>query len=112
MRFLCFMYYAKFFVYHLIYSSFNPQRLGITITPIIWMRKLRLGNINFLPKFTQLVNGRSGEKIKSGSKPLSSTLMASSPVEFCEMSVVIPEVSVILTLNILEVRLLEVREKY
>ena len=38
--------------------------------------------------------------------------MASSLVEFCEMSVVIPEVSVILTFNILGIRLFEVREKY
>lgn len=38
--------------------------------------------------------------------------MASSLMEFCEMCVVIPEVSVILTFNILEIRLLEVGEKY
>lgn len=38
------------------------------------------------------------------------TLMASSPVEFGEISVVIPEVSVTLTLNILEVSYLKLEK--
>lgn len=41
MHFLCFMYLAKLFEYYLIYSSLNPEKLGII--PITQVRKLRLG---------------------------------------------------------------------
>ena len=79
------------------------------------MRKLRLGEKKyiyiFLPKFTELINGRNREKIRSGSKLLSSIFAAASLSEFCEMSVVIPDVLVVLIWNILEVKLLKGREE-
>lgn len=94
-----------------------PEVVTIIIIPIIQMRKLRLGGKNiyiyilFLPKFTELINGRSREKIRSGSKLLSSIFAAASLSEFCEMSVVIPDVLVVLIWNILEVKLLKGREE-
>lgn len=46
---------------------------------------------------------RSGKKTKSGSKFLSSTTVASSLVDFCKVSMDIPEALVILLLHIVEV---------
>lgn len=48
---------------------------------------------------------RSGKETKSVSQSLSGTPAASSLVDFCDMSMDIPEVLVILPLHILEVSL-------
>ena len=61
------------FIYHLIYSSLTPEVQVLLLHPLYgWEnRGWEIYIFFFLPKLTQLVNGRIGEKINSGSKLLS-----------------------------------------